>query len=82
MEEVDDAEEKDEPEEDCCISIVVFELITFSWDTDVFAEKESYDIIKHSKILKNFLTFSFPSSWEGVLGRLVLFLFDIFSENL
>ena len=42
MEEVEDAEEKDEPEEDCCISIVVFELITFSWDTDVFAERESY----------------------------------------
>ena len=46
MEEVEDAEEKDEPEEDCCISMVVFELITFSWDTDVFAEDESHHVIK------------------------------------
>ena len=37
MEEVEEAEEVD-----CCISIVVFELIIFSWDTDVFAEIESH----------------------------------------
>ena len=42
MEEVEDAEEKEAAEVDCCISIVVFELIIFSWDTDVFAEIESH----------------------------------------
>ena len=42
MEEVEEAEEVEAEEEDCCISIVVFELIIFSWDTDVFAEIESH----------------------------------------
>ena len=42
MEDAEEKEAAEAEEEDCCISIVVFELIIFSWDTDVFAEIESH----------------------------------------
>ena len=44
----DTEDETDEAEEeDCCISIVVLELITFSWATDVFVQEiNSHQSIK------------------------------------